>query len=48
MLESRKINDYVPPPMGLSTVIDFNPTCHLKIAEQRETDENGDQIVDYD
>lgn len=29
----------MPPPVGISKPTDFNPTCHLKIAEDR-IDEN--------
>ncbi len=35
----RQVNLFMPPPLGISKPIDFNPTCHLRIAEER-IDEN--------
>jgi hypothetical protein len=46
-IEIRKINTYMPPPMGFSTLTDFNPTCHLKIVEPRNVDEEEDGADDY-
>lgn len=32
----------MPPPLGLSTPTDFNPTCHLKITEDVQEEEEVD------
>lgn len=35
----EKIETFEPPPLGSSTIEDFDPTVHLEIQEKRDIDE---------
>jgi hypothetical protein len=35
----KKVDLFMPPPLGISKPTDFNPTCHLKLIEEPKEEE---------